>query len=391
MISSKSARNPELPANLIRAYLESTGWQPQLTHLPENSLAPKLLAKRWGAAKKFDTFISGGSVPIELIVPRDAQSTDYRQRVEDTLRTLEAFEDRSSDAIAAEILFINFDLLKSAVPNSYLSFDAIPLQAAVEHVETLQELLTSSATTEISPKAFYGRVRKAATEYSARCLFGHTYKGSFGFTVQSPLAIDQAQPTLFEAEIPFERKVVTRLVNGLESISAAQRQNNLDIALDPDNGLSANGFDVLANLIENAGGHVALEVAFSRRWQRQMEAARVESFEFSSQTVEISREVAEKLRSTYKPVLKTVIGRIINLRNTTDPSRLMQQAKSRNVIIDFEDEDLGDIKVRVTLGAADYLRAVEAHKAGQRIAVDGLLARNGLRYVMENPTQLRTL
>ncbi|QHN03807.1 hypothetical protein FTO74_10800 [Granulicella sp. WH15] len=385
-------RNPVLPADLIRAYLESTGWRLQQNlELPALGAEPKLLAKRWGAAKKYDVFYSGLQNPVELIIPRDPQTSDYQQRVQDVLRTLEAVEDRSRHDIATEILFINFDLLKSAIPNSYLTYDAIPLQSAVEHVGNLQELLASSATTQISPKAFYGRVRKAAVEYSERCLFGHTFKGSFGFTVQSPLLIETSQTKLFELDVPFERKVLARLVNGLESIREAQKENNLDVALNPESGLSANGFDVLAKLIEEAGGQVSLEVAFSRRWQRQTETARVESFEFSSQTIEVSREAADKLRATYKPVLKTVVGRVINLRNTTDPSRLMQLAKSRDVVIDFEDEDLGDIKVKVTLNASDYLRAVEAHKVGQRIAVDGLLERSGLRYMIQNPTQLRTL
>jgi len=385
-------RNPELPADLIRAYLESTGWHLQQNfQLSTQAKEPKLLAKRWGAARKYDVFYFGEPHPVELIVPRDSQTSDYHQRVQDALRTLEAVEDRPQHEIATEIRFINFDLLKSTIPNSYLTYDAIPLQSAVEHVGNLQELLASSATTQISPKAFYGRVRKAAVEYSERCLFGHTFKGSFGFTVQSPLLIETSQPKLFELDVPFERKVLSRLVTGLESIKVAQKENNLAAALNPEDGLSANGFDVLANLIEEAGGQISIEVAFSRRWQLQTDRARVESFEFSAQTIEVSREAADRLRATYKPALKTVVGRIINLRNTTDPSRLMQLAKSRDVVIDFEDEDLGDIKVKVTLNASDYLRAVEAHKVGQRIAVDGLLERSGLRYMIQNPTQLRTL
>jgi hypothetical protein len=352
--------------------------------------AKRLFAKRWGAPRAFDLFVSDGPSPVEIVVPRDERSSDYQQRVADALQTLESIEERPSPAIASEILFINFDLIKSAVPNSYLVYDALPLPEAIEHVQHMRDLLSSSATTEINPRAFYGRVRKAAVEYSSRCLFGHTYKSSFGFTVQSPLTIEEAQPSLFEESAPFERKVLTRLLNALESVTAAQVKNDIELAMNPEYGLSANGFDILADLVEDAGGQVSLEIEFSRRWKQQPQSPRVESFEFSRQTIEVSREAANKLRATYKPTQTTVIGRVINLRNTTDPSQLTADADTREVVIDFEDEDLGEIKVRISLNAADYLRAIEAHKLGQRIAVDGLLERNGMRYVIRNPLQVRT-
>ena len=379
----------ELPANFVRAYLESTGWHIAPPQPSIESKGPRLLAKRWGASRNFDLFISSDATPVEMVVPRDEQSADYQSRVQDVLRTLGTIEERSPQTIASEILFINFDLIKSALPNSYLIYDAIPLNSAIEHVERMRDLLSSSATTEISPRAFYGRVRKAATEYSSRCLFGHTYQGSFGFTVQSPLTTEEFQPGLFERSVPFERKVLTRLVNGLESVAAATTNNNVELAMDPEIGLSANGFDILADMLENAGGQMRIEVAFSRRWQPRVDEPRVESFDFSPQTIEVSRTAAERLRSTYEPVEKKIVGRIINLRNTTNPSQLMPTADSREVVIDFEDEDLGEIKVRISLNAADYLKAVEAHKLGQRLAVDGLLERHGLRYVIENPRQVR--
>ncbi len=254
----------------------------------------------------------------------------------------------------------------------------------------MRDLLSSSATTEISPRAFYGRVRKAAVEYSSRCLFGHTYQGSFGFTVQSPLTTEEFQPRLFGETIPSSAKwnnPSSKWFRGRGS--SARKTNNLELAMDPETGLSANGFDILADIVENAGGQISLEVAFSRRWQPRVDAPRVETFAFSQQTVEVSREAAERLRATYKPIEKTIVGRIINLRNTTDPSQLIPTADSREVVIDFEDEDLGEIKVRILLNAADYLKAVEAHKLGQRLAVDGLLERQGSRYVIPNPLQVR--
>ena len=381
----------ELPPNLVRAYLGARGWR--LADRPlqtDNPAGERLFAKRWSAPRTFDLFLSNDPSQLELVVPRDGRASDYQRRVQDTLRTLEGVEDRSSAEIAAEILFINFDLVKSALSNSYLLYEAIPLDFAIGHVGRMRDLLSSSATTEIHPQAFYGRVRRAAAEYSSSCLFGHTFKGSFGFTVQSPLTVPDLQPGLFGEEVPFERKVLTRLVNGLESVSAAQRSNNLELAMDPESGLSANGFDILADLVEGAGGKVSLEVAFSRLWRSPQEGPRVESFEFSQDAVDVSREAAEKLRGTYEPTHKTILGRVITLRNTTDPSKFAANPDAREVSIDFEDEDLGAIKVRVLLNAEDYLKAIEAHRSGSRIAVDGLLEKRGSRYIVESPVQVRS-
>lgn len=382
----------DFPVSSIRAYLEATGWH-KFDHRPavEQNTGIRLFAKRWGGVRSFDLFALDGATQIELIIPTDERSSDYQRRVQDALRTLEGVEDRSSGEIASDILFINFDVIRSTLPNSHLVYEAVSLDSAIDHIECMRDLLSSSATTEISPRAFYGRVRKAAIEYSSRCLFGHTYKGSFGFQVQSPLTVQDFQPGLFEPEVPFERKVLSRLVNGLEAVKAAQDRNNLQIAMNSEVGLSANGYDILADLVENAGGQVSFQVAFSRRWQPTVGIPRVESFSLTTQTAELSRELAEKLRATYKPTLKTVIGRIINLRNTTDPSQLIASADAREVVVDFDDEDLGEIKVRILLNAADYLKALEAHKVGQPIAVDGMLERRGLRYVIEAPSHFRTL
>jgi hypothetical protein len=60
------------------------------------------------------------------------------------------------------------------------------------------------------------------------------------------------------------------------------------------------------------------------------------------------------------------------------------------VVIHWESED-GDLNVKVALSPSNYLAAAEAHTRGQSVEVAGALERRGWRWVLNNPTDFKTL
>jgi hypothetical protein len=53
--------------------------------------------------------------------------------------------------------------------------------------------------------------------------------------------------------------------------------------------------------------------------------------------------------------------------------------------VEWLSEDFGRKNVRVPLGPVEYLQAVEAHKEGRAISVEGELERTGRQWRLDNP------
>ena len=102
--------------------------------------------------------------------------------------------------------------------------------------------------------------------YANACRFGHTFHGSFGFVIESPVGPnDSPQMPIVEEAVPFGRKVVRRIAQGLASLENA-------VAIDDPGpllggGMSANMCDEVVGLIEDTGiSKLEISVAFSPEW-----------------------------------------------------------------------------------------------------------------------------
>ena len=71
--------------------------------------------------------------------------------------------------------------------------DTILLEVATGYITGIRSQLAATATTEIQPDPFFLRVKKEATQYADACRFGHTFRGSFGFTVESPIVPNEVR------------------------------------------------------------------------------------------------------------------------------------------------------------------------------------------------------
>jgi hypothetical protein len=81
-----------------------------------------------------------------------------------------------------------------------------------------------------------------------------------------------------------------------------------------------------------------------------------------------------------------VFGRVVRLQSQADPSDLLSPTGEREVVIQWSNEELGDIHVRVRLTPQDYLAAIEAHRNGRPVRLRGTLERKGRLWILSNPT-----
>jgi hypothetical protein len=350
-----------------------------------------LIDGRTSARRNFETYLLSepGVDDVELVLPRDRSAPDYRSRMEGAIRTLSEVEGRPPEQIIADVRAVGFDVVRSRIPEELVQDDTVVLAIAANYIEGVKGLLTATATTELEPAPYFLRVKKEASEYAEGCHFGHTFRGSFGFTIESPV-VRNVSPLLFDIDQtpPFERRVIQRLARGLNDISeAVQRDEPTIIVNDVSSGFSANACEQFANLVEETA-HTGMTFAFSfsPEWPPAPDLLRKREFQVGPRHVEITRAAAKSLRAQPVTREEEVFGRVVRLQSQADPSDLLTPTGEREVVIQWSHEELGDIQVRVRLTPHDYLAAIEAHRDGRPVRLRGTLERKGRLWILSNAT-----
>lgn len=262
-----NAKSASLDA--IRRYLQLKGWSEAQIRSETTSL--------------FTLAIDGDRLELPLPTRRDFDGSE--RLIADALRTLGQLTDRDTPDVLDDINSMGFDRVRSIIPDELVRSDTIDLNIASGFITSAKRLITTTAATELEPSTFFGRVTKEAQTYTDRCRFGHTFRGSFGFTIESPL-IQNDEPSFpgVVQQPPFERRVIQRLVRGLRDIQQAETAENPGIiAENYQTGFNANMCDALVELVEKTSDRLKIEVAWSPEWSPPSDVQPTPSFSITRQ------------------------------------------------------------------------------------------------------------
>lgn len=392
-----------VPLGSLRSYLASQGWRMADTSGSSSSVLDisamtnfrdaKFFQTRSNGTRNADVFIlsEAGLDDVELVIPKDTEGADFDRRVLDAITTLSQLEDREPSQIVATIRSIGFDVVRSRIPDELVIEDTIHLESAQNYIMGMKDLLAATATTERRPLPYFGRTTKEATEYSDRCRFGHTYRGSFGFTIESPVSLQMQEVPLFGEPVPpFERKVIQRLATGIQHVCHAVDTGDVSPLVNGfEDGFSANGCERFASLIHKTSySGMSLGFSFSPHWAVPKNLARSIEFSVDPRHVEMARAAADKLRGEPVPLPVDLFGLVVRLQNEADPSDLSALMGEGEVSILYAHDLYGEIHVRLTLAPSEYLKAVQAHSLGRAVSVSGMLVRSGRYWYLKQPSTL---
>jgi hypothetical protein len=391
---------PEMvPLGLLRRYLAAHGWKlqsspqspPARRSIPSGMRA--LFQNRAAGKRNVDVYVlpDSDAPSVELLVPQENTAHDFERRLQGAILALSQVEERSPEQIIAAVRAIGFDVVQSRIPSDMVIDDTIHLENARSYINGMKDLLAATATTEKHPLPFFGRVTKDAAEYSERCRFGHTYRGSFGFTIESPVAADQKDNLFGEQSAPpFERRVIERLATGIQQVcDAARTENTESLKQAFRTGFSANGYERFATLVRNtAYSGMAFTFAFSPEWPVPPRLNQVAEFIVGPRHVEIARAAADALRGDPIEIPLQVSGPVVRLQNEADPSDLTPATEEGEISVLYDSPDYGEIHLRITLSPPEYLKAVEAHRQGRPITLSGTLAHKGRYWYLLNPSEI---
>jgi len=354
-------------------------------------ITPYLKENGWRLKQREPYFVFEGKNdddgnPIQIVLPRGKDPEDIHRRIAETISLLSAIENRSPYEVIRAINGINKDIVFFK-PKTH----KISLEKAKSYINKIRQYYNYGASVEAEPSQTFIKSTKKGREFvEQNCFFGHTFKGSFGFTIETTL-LPRSQITLDgkkkeEQVPPFERRVIERLVRGIKYANESVMVGNPDVIVaNYKTGLNANMCDALSDLIEEFKD---LETEFYVSWSPSYEPdekLRGTRVVLSSKTQNYLKAASKSLSGASESENITLSGKIIELKRPHyDDDNELPDDQNHIVIRD----DYGK-NVTVLLTESDYKDACNAHRDKATVSIQGTLEKEGKFWVLRAPHKIQ--
>lgn len=356
----------------IKRYLKIRGWQ----EVP--------LEHRNFSKFKSPSPISDDHTYLELLVPLNESYRDYSHVINSIIDNISIFEDRSFEDVLSQILILA-DCLKTKIIEARKGM--IPLNQGVSLYQGLLDLIIYSAGAEFEPPAKKRHPRKSgnAIKYAESSLMGQSELGSYVANIFIPLPRPNTEFSWTITE-PFPRKVVLRILRGLEDLTDSILENSPDPIIDNySRGLNAGMCEALLNIIDaGIGNRVLLDAALEPLYLPPEDISTEFTLSYSDK-----RFLAEAMDALIKedPIVeeRAFFGYPEILASPQEVEKGTIKLKS------FDIERNKTITIKIELNKPDYQKAYDAHGGKKFIRIKGILLNIRGRWHLEDPQELEVL
>ncbi|MCY4538589.1 MAG: hypothetical protein OXE52_10215 [Chloroflexi bacterium] len=362
-MSTTLAKARTFPTHQIKSYLERERW----SLINEN--------ERW--------IIFQGDHPVDIALPKDISAPDYHVYVEHALKTLSSATGKTPDAIVNDILRYDRDIFdlritENADPNS------TPLRLAFKAISGLKQLFVCAADSEVKDaKPYYPRDGSNPRRILDEIRFGHTFSGSFGYSVESPI---KTQTNMFMAPLP--QRVMERIVIGLATTDKATKMQDVTPLIDGyETGFSANMCDAILSMSDDH----SMAIEFSIKWSKKRKYVPDDLKEINSVNIQQNHfeylKSASNLLRDIQPEFVTVEGTVASLKSPKGPQSA--DDVDRNVTIKWEMEEGKTRTIVVALETNEYAEAWSAHWDNRLVSVKGYI--QGSERLLSEPRDFKVI
>lgn len=318
--------------------------------------------------------------PVTLILPRNKDFIDSNERIADAINLIAAIERTTPYKVVQEIQSIDSDTIQMRMlllPGNFPS-----LEKATQIVQGLRDLIAFSACMEKEPKPFFKKPLPEGQWQAQLCRFGHTFAGSFGFTIESP--IYTIQPPLLD--IPVSRKVIERIIRGLSfAHRAAQERNSAIISQTFEIGLNSNMCSALVEISQSLQDiEFEYTISWSPRLRPSNDIIEIRTIHLPSSTSQYLTEAATSLKGEVSEAIlmldsergreeTSVQGTIVELKTLKNGYR--------TITLLSEDQ----VRIHITLEQETYQMACDAHRDNRLVSVKGKITKKNRNWILENP------
>lgn len=349
----------------VSAYLAANGWQHEQSS-PDAGLAAVIWTK---------------GDDYEISLPLQPDYLDYSRRMSEVIDTLRKVEDRPKGEVVADVSSSGFDVMRVRIASAEASEGTLPFDEAAQIVSRARDMVLAAACSTVQPRIYYpSRKPREANEYLRRLRFGQTARGSFVFSILSPVAprLASGQTELALSE-PFDRRVVEKLLAGITgvrqaAVRAATTNNISFFEQGVEQGVSANLCEALAGLTGYEDLEHDVEISFS--WALTRPKANERQL-LARAYAPLIREAAAVLKAKAPEEDFLASGSVITLNRAEDAQigqvvmTVLLEGQARRIAFDLD--------------RTDYQVAYEAHGAREPISVVGTLVKEGRLYRLRDP------
>ena len=362
----------ELDLRDLYAYVKEAGWK----ELPYPS--DRLLV--------FEGPENDDGRPIILSIPTKRGFRDTDDRLLDAINLLSAVEDTNPSIIIQKIQSQNLDMMRLRLPITSNNSPSVETISSIMH--GWRDLIAYSACMEEEEKPYFAKPRPIGKQQTEQFGFGHTFRGSFGLTIESRVS----EQTQEGQSLPVERRIIERITRGLLFVRGAEQKRDSKVISDNFKlGLNANMCGALLEVLEGLQ-ETGLEytVTWSPRWKPSSDVQQPDSIFLEKRYLLYIQEAERALKKdaapstvpttdalTEGPVI--VQGPIIEL-NSDNPEH-------RKIIVKWE----GERRVIIPLELEDYQFACDAHIHDRSISVSGKLKKIKKSWTLEDPHDLKII
>ena len=327
---------------------------------------------------------------LEIVLPIE-QNKNIKTYYENIVRTFSMINKVSPYNIVQDIKYFDRDVLRIRDLETD-DIGSISIKTASCQIQELKKLIAYSACSESSQKPYYINSQLAiANDMIESYRFGHTFRGSFGFTIETPrISKDQFNTdiSLFPEQvdnipyIPLHRKVMERIVRGLKMTKIAEREKNSQLLIDNyKDGFNSN----MCTAIVNMSMGIKKPLEYSISWSKRRPPESKEILETSPVILYENdyinlKYAADRLR-TIEPMEVSIKGLIIELKSNDNP---LDFDASRSVMIRWIDDEHRTYNVYVELNKKDYIEAIQAHRSWESVKIEGILERDNNSWRLTN-------
>jgi len=326
----------------------------------------------------------------EVLLPRRREFGDYALRVADVIRTVAAVEQRAIGEVLRDVSGPPADVIRLRLAAPGATLGVLPLEEGIQLIQGGRDLLLAAACSAHQPQPHYPRQTfREALDFLADCRLGQTERGSYVATLLAPVPpVIEPQPSLFaavenqEVELanePYSRRVTVLLMTALNVIGhGIQTGNPQSVLAGVRQGVSANLCDALTRM-KPSGDQSSLQVEMNWSPARARLPRTVPSkVRLAQGAFDIIEEIGRQLHERFIAANRHIEGHVVALQAETN---LFEGFEGRVTLRCPLDDQL--IRIRLILNRDDYAKACDAHRDGRRVAVTGILHRDGAMKMVE--------
>ncbi|OGG06566.1 MAG: hypothetical protein A3F83_14270 [Candidatus Glassbacteria bacterium RIFCSPLOWO2_12_FULL_58_11] len=365
------------------------GISPLIDTLSAQQVSSYLLRKGWKAVdySNSNLLVFSGTTPdtenLSIVLPAKQTFADFPAKLRDCVNLLSELYSYDAQTIVHHIAHWDRDVLKIRLESPLKKEQLLPLDYASKMIALYNDFVAFAAATEKQHRRFFAKLPADGRKFADSCMFGHTFVGSFGLTIECPLDLtpELPMPNLPQPR-PFKRKVTERIATAYVDLATAVQKDDPEVIVRNNTvGFSGNMCEILADIYEMSEGRtVSQSIIWAPELPPPQNLLTVEKgIPLDQKSCNILKAASDLLHTVEEPEKeKEIIGRVTFLRSEQPPVNTEEFAiASRTIAVLWEVEKAQPLHIRIELPIDLYRKACDAHKFGKKVRIYGKPRKTG--------------